>query len=113
MRDFGRAMQDPVLEFCEDWMLADEVTHVKMGSQWLRTVTEGDPDRRSRALEFQRTVDNLFNFRGIRGEGVEASIRLARAFREMAGFTTEEIDDIAEMSAAQRASASASAGAPA
>ena len=24
---------DPVLEFCEDWMLADEVTHVKMGSR--------------------------------------------------------------------------------
>jgi uncharacterized ferritin-like protein (DUF455 family) len=113
MRDFGRAMHDPVLEFCEDWMLADEVTHVKMGSQWLRAVTEGDPDRRRRALEFQRTVDNLFNFRGIRGEGVEASIRLARAFRELAGFTTEEIDDIAEMSAAQRASAPASAGAPA
>ncbi|HUP84954.1 MAG TPA: DUF455 family protein [Acidimicrobiales bacterium] len=102
MRDFGRAMSDPVLAFCEDWMLADEVTHVKMGSQWLRTVTEGDPDRRARALEFQRTVDDLFNFRGIRGEGAEASIVLARRFREMAGFTTEEIDDIAQMSAAQR-----------
>jgi uncharacterized ferritin-like protein (DUF455 family) len=107
MRDFGRAMTDPVLEFCEDWMLADEVTHVKMGSQWLRAITEGDPDRRARALEFQRTVDDLFNFRGIRGETAESSIVLARRFREMAGFTTEEIDDIASMSAAQRAGASA------
>ncbi|MDQ3107921.1 MAG: DUF455 family protein, partial [Actinomycetota bacterium] len=103
MRDFGSAMADPVLEFCEDWMLADEVTHVKMGSQWLRAVTEGDPDRRARALEFQKTVDSLFNFRGLRGEGPEASIRLARKFREMAGFSVEEIDDIAEMAAQERA----------
>jgi hypothetical protein len=72
-------------------------------------VTEGDPDRRARALEFQRSVDDLFNFRGIRGEGAEASIVLARRFREMAGFTTEEIDDIAEMSSAQRAAAGAPA----
>jgi uncharacterized ferritin-like protein (DUF455 family) len=103
MREFGQAMTDPVLEFCEDWMLADEVTHVKMGSTWLRAVTEGDPDRRARALEFQKTVDSLFNFRGLRGEGREASIRLARRFREMAGFSTEEIDDIAAMADADRA----------
>ena len=36
MRDFGDRLTDPVLEFAEDWMLADEVTHVKMGSDWLR-----------------------------------------------------------------------------
>ena len=112
MRDFGRAMTDPVLEFCEDWMLADEVTHVKMGSTWLRAVTEGDPDRRARALEFQRTVDSLFNFRGLRGEGRDASIRLARRFREMAGFSTEAIDDIAEMADRDRAARLAE-GAPA
>ena len=45
MREFGAVSQDPMLEFCEDWMLADEVTHVKMGSDWLRRVTEHDPDR--------------------------------------------------------------------
>ena len=39
-------------------MLADEVTHVKMGSDWLRRLTENDPERRERALEFQRTVDS-------------------------------------------------------
>jgi len=54
MRDFGDATGDPILEFCEDWMLADEVTHVKMGSDWLRRVTENDPERRARALEFQK-----------------------------------------------------------
>ena len=102
MRDFAGEMSDPVLYFCEDWMLADEVTHVKMGSTWLRELTKDDKDRQSRALEFQRTVDGLFNFRGSRGESNEAAIKLARKFREMAGFKSEEIDQIAEMSQAQR-----------
>ena len=39
-REFGSLAEDPYLEFCEDWMLADEVTHVKMGSDWLRRITE-------------------------------------------------------------------------
>jgi uncharacterized ferritin-like protein (DUF455 family) len=106
MREFGDEMGDPVLAFCEDWMLADEVTHVKMGSTWLRELTKNDPVRQKGALEFQRTVDGLFNFRGLRGEERDAAIRLARRFREMAGFTTEEIDSIAEMAADQRAQAS-------
>jgi uncharacterized ferritin-like protein (DUF455 family) len=103
MRDFAAEMNDPVLWFCEDWMLADEVTHVKMGSTWLREITKNDKDRQQQALEFQRTVDGLFNFRGARGETREASIQLARKFREMAGFDTEEIDEIAAMAEQQRA----------
>ena len=103
MRDFGTALTDPVLAFCEDWMLADEVTHVKMGSTWLREITKNDADRQKQALEFQRTVDGLFNFRGARGETREASIQLARKFRQMAGFDTAEIDEIAAMAEAQRA----------
>ena len=102
MKEFGTEMTDPVLTICEDWMLADEVTHVKMGSTWLREVTEHDKDRRARALEFQKVVDGLFNFRGQRGDTKENSIRLARQFREMAGFTKQEIDTIAEMSANAR-----------
>ncbi|MDP2289814.1 MAG: DUF455 family protein [Actinomycetota bacterium] len=103
MRDFAVEMNDPVLHFCEDWMLADEVTHVKMGSTWLRELTKDDKERQTKALEFQRTVDGLFNFRGMRGENREAAIRLARKFREMAGFESEEIDDIAAMAAEERA----------
>ena len=103
MRDFADEMHDPVLRFSEDWMLADEVTHVKMGSTWLREVTKDDADRRQQALEFQKTVDGLFNFRGLRGEERDSGIRLARRFRELAGFDTEEIDAIAAQSAAQRA----------
>ncbi len=54
MKLFGDHSGDPVLAACEDWMLADEVTHVKMGSDWLRRLTENDPERREKALEFQR-----------------------------------------------------------
>jgi uncharacterized ferritin-like protein (DUF455 family) len=98
MKEFGEIAGDPVLEFCEDWMLADEVTHVKMGSDWLRRLTETDPERRANALEFQRVVDKLFSFGGFRGEDDDAPIRLARRFRELAGFTDAEIDEISEVS---------------
>ena len=97
MRDFGEMSNDPVLYFCEDWMLADEVTHVKMGSDWLRKLTVNDRDRLDRALEFQRAVDKLFSFNGARSEEPEAPIHLARNFRRLAGFTDAEIDDIIDV----------------
>jgi uncharacterized ferritin-like protein (DUF455 family) len=99
MRDFGEMSGDPVLTFCEDWMLADEVTHVKMGSDWLRSMTAEDPDRRKRALDFQRTVDKLFSFGGFRGEADENPIHLARKFRTLAGFSPEEISDLVDTAA--------------
>jgi uncharacterized ferritin-like protein (DUF455 family) len=97
MKEFGNLAGDPYLEFCEDWMLADEVTHVKMGSDWLRKVTENDPDRRKKALEFQQVVDKLFSFGGARGETDESPIGLARRFRELAGFSDDEVDAISTM----------------
>jgi uncharacterized ferritin-like protein (DUF455 family) len=102
MRDFGAETDDPILQFCEDWMLADEVTHVKMGSDWLRRLTEKDPDRRSRALEFQRVVDKLFSGGGFRGEDEDSTIKLARRFRELAGFSEAEIDEISQLSRESR-----------
>ena len=109
MRDFGGSFADPVLYFCEDWMLADEVTHVKMGSDWLRRVTASDPDRRQRALEFQRTVDKVFSFGGFRGEEEENPVHLARKFRGLAGFTEEEITDLVDVAAEAYAEALAQA----
>ncbi|CAN5649700.1 hypothetical protein BH10ACT2_BH10ACT2_02190 [soil metagenome] len=100
MKEFGEVAGDPFLEFCEDWMLADEVTHVKMGSDWLRKVTENDPERRTKALEFQSIVDRLFSFGGARSESDDSPIGLARRFRELAGFTTDEVDEIADVSLA-------------
>jgi uncharacterized ferritin-like protein (DUF455 family) len=78
-------------------MLADEVTHVKMGSDWLRRLTENDPERRAKALEFQGVVDKLFSLGGFRGEKKVNPIQLARRFREMAGFSTDEIDEISAL----------------
>jgi len=98
MKEFGDLAGDPFLAFCEDWMLADEVTHVKMGSDWLRRITENDADRRKKALEFQSVVDKLFSFGGTRSDSDESPIGLARRFRELAGFTDDEITSIAEVS---------------
>ncbi len=107
MKDFGNLAGDPVLEFCEDWMLADEVTHVKMGSDWLRRITADDPERRKGALEFQRAVDKLFSFGGFRGEEDENPVHLARNFRRLAGFSDAEITDLVEVSAEAYAEAQA------
>ncbi len=107
MREFGDAVADPVLYFCEDWMLADEVTHVKMGSDWLRRITADDPERRRAALDFQRTVDKLFSFGGFRGEEEENPIHLARKFRTLAGFNEDEIGDLVDAAAEAYAEAQA------
>jgi uncharacterized ferritin-like protein (DUF455 family) len=107
MREFGDASGDPVLEFCEDWMLADEVTHVKMGSDWLRRLTEREPERRKAALDFQKAVDKLFSFGGFRGEEEENPIHLARRFRSLAGFTDDEITELVDVAAEAYAEAQA------
>ena len=98
MHAYGESSGDPVLTFAEDWMLADEVTHVKMGSDWLHRLTENDPERRKKAIEFQRVVDKLFSLGGLRGETEESPIQLTRKFRRMAGFPDEEIDEISGLS---------------
>ena len=103
MREFGNVAGDPVLEFCEDWMLADEVTHVKMGSDWLRRLTENDKERRANALEFQRVVDKLFSLGGFRGDDDDSPVRLARRFRELAGFEDTELEDLAVIAREARA----------
>jgi uncharacterized ferritin-like protein (DUF455 family) len=107
MRDFGEGTGDPILYFCEDWMLADEVTHVKMGSDWLRRITKDDPERQKNALDFQRIVDKLFSFGGFRGESEENPIHLARQFRSLAGFNEEEIEDLVDVAAEAMAEAEA------
>jgi len=107
MKNFGSALDDPVLEFCEDWMLADEVTHVKMGSDWLRRLTANDPERQKNALEFQRTVDRLFSFGGFRGEHEDSPVHLARNFRRLAGFDEAEIAELVDIAADAYAAAQA------
>jgi uncharacterized ferritin-like protein (DUF455 family) len=75
-------------------VLADEITHVRMGSKWLNKLTEGDPERRRRAIAFQETIDERFNLGGVRQDGAheEVPISIATEARRLAGFTDEEIE---------------------
>jgi uncharacterized ferritin-like protein (DUF455 family) len=89
---------DPVIERAVDYVLADEITHVRMGSKWMRKLCEGDPERLKRAQEFQENIDEVFSFRGTRRaledlrEGNDSIITIARESRLLAGFTEEEIE---------------------
>jgi uncharacterized ferritin-like protein (DUF455 family) len=110
---------DPVIERAVDYVLADEITHVRMGSIWMRKLTEGDPERLRKARDFQANIDNLFNFQGGRttrelapqvpiqvGAKVvdfDATITIAREARLLAGFTEGELEDLYK--AASRSSA--------
>jgi uncharacterized ferritin-like protein (DUF455 family) len=90
----ARKIGDPILERAVDFVLADEITHVRMGSRWLNELTKGDPERRRRAIEFQETIDERFNLGGVRREGdhEEVPISIAQEARRLAGFTDEEIE---------------------
>src|SRR5207244_6069393 len=90
----ARKIGDPILERAVEVVLADEITHVRMGSKWLTKLTEGDPERRRKAIEFQETIDERFNLGGVRREGDHdvVSISIATDVRRMAGFTDEDIE---------------------
>src|SRR5437879_547010 len=90
----GKKMGDPILERAVDFVLTDEITHVRMAWKWLTKLTEGDPERRRKAIEFQETIDERFNLGGVRREGDHeaVSISIATDVRRMAGFTEEEIE---------------------
>jgi uncharacterized ferritin-like protein (DUF455 family) len=93
---------DEVIERSIDYVLADEITHVRMGSKWMRKLTEGDPERLARAQAFQETVDEVFNFRGGRRLASDLqnddgmTLTIAREARLLAGFTEEEIQRLIE-----------------
>jgi uncharacterized ferritin-like protein (DUF455 family) len=90
----ARKLGDPILERAVDFVLADEITHVRMGSRWLNELTRDDPERRRRAIEFQESIDERFNLGGVRQEGPldEVAIAIAPDVRRQAGFTEEEIE---------------------
>src|SRR6266436_6318118 len=90
----GKKMGDPILERAVDFVLADEITHVRMGSKWLTRLTEDDPERRRKAIEFQETIDERFNLGGARqlGDHEVVPISIATEARKLAGFTDEEIE---------------------
>src|SRR5688572_11513394 len=90
----ARKLDDPILERSVDFVLADEITHVRMGSRWLNELTRGDAERRRKAIEFQDSIDERFNLGGSRQDGEHelVAISIAKDARKLAGFTDEEIE---------------------
>ncbi|MHB1447207.1 MAG: DUF455 family protein [Acidimicrobiales bacterium] len=95
---FGHAADDECIWRSVDFVSADEVTHVRFGQVWSKALTENDPDRRRKVLDFQRKVDRAFSFGGLRGaydsRTNEEFMPLAVEFRKLAGFTEAEIEDV-------------------
>ena len=81
-----------------DYVLADELTHVRFGSEWVREFTKGDPEHYERAQEFRRQVDKQFSFGGGRSDREDAAIPIATDVRREAGFTEDELRELSELS---------------
>jgi uncharacterized ferritin-like protein (DUF455 family) len=89
---------DETMEQAVDFVLADELTHVRFGSDWVREFTKNDPERFERAQAFRRQVDKQFSFGGSRSDREDASIPIAREDRIEAGFTEAELTELAQIS---------------
>jgi uncharacterized ferritin-like protein (DUF455 family) len=89
---------DETMRQAIDFVLADELTHVRFGSEWVRAFTKDDPERRERAQEFRREVDKQFSFGGARSEREGAAIPIAWDDRREAGFTEEELAELEQVS---------------
>jgi uncharacterized ferritin-like protein (DUF455 family) len=89
---------DEVMKQAVDYVLADELTHVRFGSEWVKEFTKGDPDHLKRTQDFRRAVDKQFSFGGARSDREDAAIPIAWADRIEAGFTEEELTELAQMS---------------
>ena len=88
-------MGDPILERTVDFVLADEITHVRMGSKWLTKLTEGDPG--APAPGHRVPGDHRRALQPRRGRGRTATTTRCRSPSprrrgSSAGFTDEEIE---------------------
>ncbi len=90
----GKEMGDDVLAQAVDYVLADELTHVRFGSEWVKTWTKSDPERAKRVKDFQRETERSFAFGGRR--------QIAHDDRIEAGFDEEELKDLEEIFASVR-----------
>ena len=88
--DYGKNVGDDMIAQAVDFVLADELTHVRFGSEWVKEFTRGDADRAALARDFQRETERSFSFGSQR--------ELARDERREAGFS-DELDEIEAMSA--------------
>ena len=67
-------------------------------SEWVKTFTAGDPEHRQRTKDFQREVDLQFSFGGSRSDRDDAAIPIACEDRKEAGFSEEELKELAAIS---------------
>ena len=85
--DYGKETGDDVIAQAVDYVLADELTHVRFGSDWVKKFTADDPERAQRAKEFQLETDRRFSFGG-------GGREIAREERLEAGFTEAELEEL-------------------
>jgi uncharacterized ferritin-like protein (DUF455 family) len=98
MIKYAERTGDEVMRQSIDYVLADELTHVRFGSEWVKEFTKGDPERFKAAREFQRVVDKQFSFGGSRSDREDAAIPIAWEDRKEAGFSDEELSELAQLS---------------
>jgi uncharacterized ferritin-like protein (DUF455 family) len=95
---FGKAAGDETIRRSVDYVAADEVTHVRFGQVWSKALTEGDPARPKRVVDFQRKIDRAFSFGGLRGaydaRTNEEFMPPAVELRRLAGFSDDEIEEV-------------------
>ena len=99
MIKYAEKTGNDVMRQAVDYVLADELTHVRFGSEWVHEFTKDDPERAKRAKEFQLAVDKKFSIGGTRSGREDASIPVAVADRREAGFTDAEIEELYQVSA--------------
>jgi uncharacterized ferritin-like protein (DUF455 family) len=99
MIKYAEKAGDATMHQAVDYVLADELTHVRFGSDWVREFTRDDPERFQRAQDFRRQVDKQFSFGGARSERADAAIPIALEVRREAGFTEDELEELKTLSA--------------
>jgi uncharacterized ferritin-like protein (DUF455 family) len=95
---YAEATGDETMRQAVDYVLADELTHVRFGSEWVKEFTKDDPERFKRAQDFRRQVDKQFSFGGARSDREDAAIPIAWEDRKEAGFTEEELRELTQLS---------------
>jgi uncharacterized ferritin-like protein (DUF455 family) len=95
---YAEQVGDETMRQAIDYVLADELTHVRFGSEWVKEFTKDDPDRFRRAQEFRKQVDKQFSFGGARSDREDAAIPIAWEDRKEAGFTEEELQELTQLS---------------
>jgi len=95
---YAEKTDDETMRQAVDYVLADELTHVRFGSEWVREFTKGDKDYLERTQEYRRSVDKQFSFGGARSDREDAAIPIAWEDRLEAGFTEDELQELAQLS---------------